>query len=94
MTQVMSVSQHFGENCMHVNITKFMYVNMYIAYSEWSEQEASSPLYFNISLKYAIRKVQGNQNILNGICQILVHVDIIYRTKCILHVPETVRGAI
>jgi len=30
----MSVSQHFGENCMHVNITKFMYVNMYIAYSE------------------------------------------------------------
>jgi len=24
----------FGENCLRVNITKFIYVNMYIAYSE------------------------------------------------------------
>ena len=35
----------FGENCLHMNIMKFIYVNMYIAYSEWSEQETSSPLY-------------------------------------------------
>jgi hypothetical protein len=80
----------FGENCRHMNITQFIYVNMYIAYSKWSEQEASSPLYFNISLKYAIRKVQGNQNKLNGTCQILVHADIIYwTTKCKLHIPKT-----
>ena len=74
-SNVCITSLSFGENCMHVNITNFIYVNMYIAYSEWSEQEASSPLYFNISLKYAIRKVQGNQNILNGTCQILVHLS-------------------
>jgi len=91
-----------GENCLHVNITKFIYVNMYIAYWQWSEQEASSPLYSNISLKYAIRKVQGNQNILNGTCQILVHADdVIYqeKKKCTLHIPETsylypVRGGV
>jgi len=36
-------------------------------------------------------KVQGNQNILNGTCQILVHADdVIYRTKkYILHTTET-----
>lgn len=51
----------FGENCLHMNITKFIYVIIYIAYSEWSEQEASSSLYFNISLKYAIRKSPRNE---------------------------------